>query len=388
MTLSGCAAIVGAYESPRRNAPNIHPFAIQAECIGAALAEAGLSLSDVDGLCVASGDWAEGGGVNSVTEMAEYLGIEPRWFESTDVGGCSYLVHAAHAASAIATGLAEVVVISYAATPRWWPLKTPSFDPFVLPAGPGQYELPFAPTLISTYAMFAQRHMHLYGTTAEQLAQVAVTFRQHGSLNADAFLGTKPLTVEDVLSSQMIASPLHKHDCCVVTDGGGAIVMTSRERALDCAKKPVYLSGFGMATQRTQLSQIPTDIVTAAARTGDRAFQMAGVTRADIDVAQLYDAFTITPMLALEDLGFCPRGESGRFVQDGNLTLGGALPCNTDGGGLASNHPGKRGLLALIEGVRQLRQESPGLQVPGAEVGLVHGLGGTFCSAATVILNV
>lgn len=388
MNLSGRAAIVGAYESPRRDAAGVHPFAIQVECIQAALEQAGLGISDVDGLCVASGDWAEGGGVNSVTEMAEYLGIEPRWFDSTDVGGCSYLVHAAHAATAIAAGLADVVVISYAASPRWWPLKTPSFDPFVLPAGPGQFELPFAPTLISTYALFAQRHMHLYGTTSEQLAQVAVTFRQHAMGNPDAFLANKPITVDDVLSSSMIASPLHRLDCCVVTDGGGALVMTSKERAADCRQKPVYISGFGMATQRTQISQISRDLITPAARTGPRAFEMAGLSPADVDVAQLYDAFTITPMLALEDLGFCPRGESGAFVTDGNLGIGGALPCNTDGGGLASNHPGKRGLLALIEGVRQLRGEGPGVQVADPEVALVHGLGGTFCAAATVILSV
>lgn len=388
MNLSGRAAIVGAYESPLRHAPDVHPFAIQAECIGRALSEAGLGLEDVDGLCVASGDWAEGGGVNSVTEMAEYLGIEPRWFDSTDVGGCSYLVHAAHAATAIAAGLAEVVVISYAATPRWWPLETPSFDPFVLPAGPGQFELPFAPTLIATYAMFAQRHMHVYGTTAEQLASVAVTFRGHAAGNPHAALGHKPITVRDVVDSPLIASPLHRLDCCVVTDGGGALVMTSRERAADCATRPVYVAGFGMATQRTQISQLPRDLVTPAARTAPRALEMAGLTVADVDVAQLYDAFTITPLLALEDIGFCPRGESGAFAADGHLTLGGAIPCNTDGGGLASNHPGKRGLFALIEGVRQLRQEGPGVQVADAEVALVHGLGGTFCSAATVILTV
>ncbi|MEX3773053.1 acetyl-CoA acetyltransferase [Pseudomonas sp. MYb118] len=388
MNISGRAAIVGAYESPRRDAQGVHPFAIQVECIHAALSQAGLTLKDVDGLCVASGDWAEGGGVNSVTEMAEYLGIEPRWFDSTDVGGCSYLVHAAHAATAIAAGLVDVVVISYAASPRWWPLDTPSFDPFVLPAGPGQFELPFAPTLISTYALYAQRHMHLYGTTPEQLAEVAVTFRQHAAGNPDAFLGSKPISVDDVLSSSMIASPLHRLDCCVVTDGGGAIVMTSRERAQDCRQKPVYLAGFGMATQRTQISQMSRELITPAARTGPRAFEMAGLTQADVDVAQLYDAFTITPLLALEDLGFCPRGESGRFVADGHLKIGGSLPCNTDGGGLASNHPGKRGLLALIEGVRQLRNEGPGVQVEGAEVALVHGLGGTFCAAATLILTV
>lgn len=381
------ASIVGAYESPRRQAPRLHPFALQMECISGALADAGLSLSDVDGLCVAAGDWAEGGGVNSVTEFAEYAGIKPTYFDSTDVGGCSYIVHAGHASAAIAAGHADVVVISYASCPRWWPLTTPSFDPFVLPAGPGQFELPYGPTLISAYAMFAQRHMALYGTTSEQLAKVAVTFRQHAANNPHARFRT-PLTVDDVLGSAMIATPLHKLDCCVVTDGGGAIVMTSRERARDCRSKPIHLAGFGTAIARTQLSQIEHDLTTSAAISGPRAFAMAGVDHADIDVAQLYDAFTITPMLALEDLGFCAKGESGAFVDDGHLTLGGMLPANTDGGGLSSNHPGKRGIFALIEGVRQLRGEGPGVQVTDAEVALVHGLGGTFCAAATAILTV
>lgn len=381
------ASIVGAYESPRRQAPRLHPFALQMECISGALADAGLSLSDVDGLCVAAGDWAEGGGVSSLTEFAEYAGIKPTYFDSTDVGGCSYIVHAGHAAAAIAAGLADVVVISYASCPRWWPLTTPSFDPFVFPAGPGQFELPYGPTLISAYAMFAQRHMALYGTTSEQLAKVAVTFRQHAANNPDARFRA-PLTVEDVLGSAMIATPLRKLDCCVVTDGGGAIVMTSRERARDCRSRPVHLAGFGTAVARTQISQIDHDLTTPAAISGPRAFAMAGVGHADIDVAQLYDAFTITPMLALEDLGFCAKGESGAFVDDGHLALGGMLPCNTDGGGLSSNHPGKRGIFAIIEGVRQLRGEGPGVQVPDAEVALVHGLGGTFCAAATAILTV
>ncbi|MEZ2408901.1 hypothetical protein AB6806_18995 [Bosea sp. RCC_152_1] len=381
------ASIVGAYESPRRQAPRLHPFALQMECISGALADAGLSLSDVDGLCVAAGDWAEGGGVSSLTEFAEYAGIRPTYFDSTDVGGCSYIVHAGHAAAAIAAGLADVVVISYASCPRWWPLTTPSFDPFVFPAGPGQFELPYGPTLISTYAMFAQRHMALYGTTSEQLAKVAVTFRQHAANNPDARFRA-PLTVDDVLGSAMIATPLRKLDCCVVTDGGGAIVMTSRERARDCRSRPVHLAGFGTAVARTQISQIDHDLTTPAAMSGPRAFAMAGVSHADIDVAQLYDAFTITPMLALEDLGFCAKGESGAFVDDGHLALGGLLPSNTDGGGLSSNHPGKRGIFAMIEGVRQLRGEGPGVQVPDAEVALVHGLGGTFCAAATAILTV
>ena len=196
----------------------------------------------------------------------------------------------------------------------------------------------------------------------------------------------KPITVDDVLASPMIASPLHRLDCCVVTDGGGAIVMTSAERARDLKKKPVHLAGYGAAVARTQNSQIADDLKTPAALSGPRAFAMAGVTHDDIDVAQIYDAFTITPMLALEDLGFCGRGESGAFVADGNLTLGGRLPANTDGGGLSSNHPGKRGIFTLIESVRQLRGEGPGVQVPDARIAMAHGLGGTFCSAATAIL--
>ncbi|MBE2278110.1 MAG: hypothetical protein IAE87_17650 [Rhodobacteraceae bacterium] len=381
------AAIVGLHESPLRDAPGIHPFRIMMDSVLAALDDAGLALADVDGLCVASGDWAEGGAVESVTEFADYAGITPTWFNGTDVGGCSYLVHAGHAAAAIATGMAEVVVIAYAACPRWWPLTTPSFDPFVFPAGPGQYELPYDPTLISAYALMAQRHMAEYGTTSRQLAEIAVTFRRHAATNPHAKM-QKPLTAEEVLGSTLIASPLRRLDCCLVTDGGGAIVMTSAERARDLRRKPVLLSGFGAAVRRTQISQIPEDLSTPAVVSGQRAFAMAGLGHKDIDVAQLYDAFTITPLLALEDLGFCRRGEGGAFVSDGNLGIGGALPCNTDGGGMSSNHPGKRGLLALIEGARQLRGEGPGVQVEGAETALVHGLGGTFCASSTAILTV
>ncbi|MEQ8256707.1 MULTISPECIES: acetyl-CoA acetyltransferase [Roseovarius] len=385
--ISNKAAIVGLHESPLRKAPGVHPFRIMMDSVNAALGDAGLTVDDVDGLCVASGDWAEGGAVESVTEFADYAGITPTWFNGTDVGGCSYIVHAGHAAAAIATGMADVVVITYAACPRWWPLDTPSFDPFVLPAGPGQFELPYDPTLISTYALMAQRHISEYGTKSEQLAEIAVTFRRHADHNPQAKMHG-PLTIDDVLSSPMVASPLHKFDCCLVTDGGGAIVMTSAERARDLRRKPVYLTGFGSAVRRTQISQIPEDLSTPARVSGKRAFDMAGLGHADIDVAQLYDAFTITPLLALEDLGFCRRGEGGDFVSDGNLGIGGALPCNTDGGGLSSNHPGKRGLFALIEGARQLRSEGPGVQVENAETALVHGLGGTFCASATAILTV
>lgn len=386
MSLSRSSAIVGVFEAPYRSAPRVHPFAIMMECITKALDDAGLSAGDVDGLCVASGDWAEGGGVASIIEFAEYSGIHARYFDSTDVGGCSYLTHVGRAAMAIACGMAEVVVIAYAACPRWWPLQTPSFDPFVLPAGPGQFELVYDPTLVSAYAMFARRHMQLYGTTPEQLAQVAVCCRDHAARNPHARYRT-PLSVDDVLASPMIASPLHKLDCCVVTDGGGAVVVTSAARARDCRKPPAYVAGFGAAVDRVMLSQIPDDIATPARRSGPPAFAMAGLGPQDVDVAQLYDAFTISPLLALEDLGLCPRGESGWFAADGNLAAGGRLPTNTDGGGLSSNHPGKRGMFALIEGVRQLRGEGPGTQVPDAEVSLVHGWGGTLSAAATVILT-
>lgn len=386
-SLRNKTAIVGLHELACRDAPGVHPFRLMMDAVTAALDDAGLTLADVDGLCVASGDWAEGGAVESVTEFADYAGITPTYFNGTDVGGCSYIVHAAHAAAAITSGLADVVVIAYAACPRWWPLTTPSFDPFVLPAGPGQFELPYDPTLISAYALMAQRHMAVYGTTPEQLAEVAVTFRQHAAANPNARM-RKPLTVADVLASPLVASPLRRLDCCLVTDGGGAIVMTSAERARDLRRKPVYFSGFGSAIRRTQISQIPENLATPAVQSGQRAFAMAGVGHADIDVAQLYDAFTITPLLALEDLGFCKRGEGGAFIADGNLRTGGLLPSNTDGGGMSSNHPGKRGLLAMIEGARQLRGEGPGVQIDGAEVALVHGLGGTFCASATAILTV
>lgn len=386
MSLSRSSAIAGVFEAPYRSAPRVHPFAIMMECITGAVEDAGLALGDVDGLCVASGDWAEGGGVASIIEFAEYSGIHPRYFDSTDVGGCSYLTHVGRAAMAIACGMAEVVVIAYAACPRWWPLSTPSFDPFVLPAGPGQFELVHNPTLVSAYAMFARRHMGLYGTTPEQLAEVAVTCRRHAAGNPDARYRT-PLTVEDVLASPMIASPLHKLDCCVVTDSGGAVVVTSAARARNCRKPPAYVAGFGAAVDRVMLSEIPDDLATPARRSGPAAFAMAGIAPRDVDVAQLYDAFTISPLLALEDLGLCPRGESGRFVADGHIAIGGSLPVNTDGGGLSSNHPGKRGIFALIEGVRQLRGEGPGVQVDAPDVSLVHGWGGTLSAAATVVLT-
>jgi acetyl-CoA acetyltransferase len=383
---SGEVAIVGAYESPRRAAEGVHPFEVQQECIAGALDDAGLEIGDVDGFCTAAGDLGEGGAVADVIEVAEYLGIQPTYVDSTDVGGCSYIVHAGHAAAAIATGMADVVVISYAACPRWWPIPG-MWDAMVHPTGPGQFEMPYAPTLIAGYALVAQRHMHEFGTTPEQLAEVAVACRAHAAGNEHARY-REPLTVSDVLESRMIASPLRVRDCCVVTDSGGAVVLASQRRARDCRKPPVCITGFGEAISRVLFNQMNPMTQTPATISGRRAFDMAGVRRDDVDVAQLYDAFTITPILALEDLGFCAKGDGGPFVATGAIREGGELPINTDGGGLASNHPGRRGIFALIEGVRQLRGEGPGVSVPDCRVSLVHGLGGVFSAAATMILEV
>jgi acetyl-CoA C-acetyltransferase len=384
--VGGQAAIVGGYESPLRRAPRIHPFQIQADCVHRALDDAGLTLADVDGLCTAVGDVGEGANTEDLIELAEYLGITPTWFDSTDVGGCSFIVHVAHAATAISAGLAEVVVVSYAATPRWWPLEFPSLDSPVHPTGPGQFDVPYAATLVSLYALMASRHMHEFGTTPEQLAEIAVACRANAALNPDA-LYRDPITIDDVLASPMIASPLHRLDCCVLSDSGGAVVVTSRERAARCRSPYALISGFGQAVRHMQINQALPLTETPAVHSGRRAFEMAGLGHDDIDVAQIYDAFTITVLLALEDLGFCAKGDGGPFVAAGNIRPDGTLPINTDGGGLSSNHPGKRGIFLLIEALRQLRGESPGHQVSDARVALVHGIGGNLSATATMLLQ-
>lgn len=386
MAIDRKAVIAGAFESPLRKAPGIHPFALHYECVMGALDDAGIELSEVDGLCVAAGDWGEGGGVQDIVEVAEYIGIRPTYIDSTDVGGCSYLVHLGKAVAAIEAGLANVVVISYAGCPRNWSLNVPQAEPLFLEAGPGKFEAPIKASLVASYALFARRHMAVYGTTEEQLASVAVTFRRHAEQNPFAAKRT-PITIDDVMSSPPIAEPLKLLDCCLVTDGGGAIVVAKMDRCSEKRDRVVEMAGFGASVHRMQLSQINKDIITPGHVSGSIAFANAGMTVADVDVAQLYDAFTISPLLALEDLGFCAYGKSGQFAMDGQLGIGGSLPCNTDGGGLSSNHPGKRGIFTLIESMRQLRGEGPGVQVREPEIALAHGIGGTLCSAATVLLK-
>ena len=382
---SGDAAIVGVYESALRKAPDVHPFAIQAECVAGALADAGLEHGDVDGFCTVAGFKAEGGLELDICELVEYLGLEPRWIDSTDIGGAAFISHAGHAALAIAAGLADVVVVSYGQSGRSSPLEQPDFQTTTW--GPGAYEVPHGPSTVASYGLAAQRHMHEYGTTPEQLAGIAVQCRANASLNPNARY-RDPITVDDVVNSRMIATPLHLLDCCVVTDSGGAFVMTSRKRAEQLSTKPVYLLGYGEAIGQMQMNQMVDMTSTAALRSGRGAFETAAMTVDEIDCAQLYDSFTVTVLLSLEALGFCGRGEAGAFVDDGNLAPSGQLPINTDGGGLSSNHPGRRGALAMVEGVRQLRGQSPGVNLDGVRTCLVNGTGGSLSATATAILGV
>lgn len=381
---SGKVSIVGAFESPRRKAPGIHPFQIHAEVIAAALDDAGLTIDDVDGFATASSFPAEGGWQMNVLEVAEYVGIRPSWMCSTDIGGAAVLSHVGSAVAAIEAGLCNVVVLSYAAAGRSWPLPAPDLN--TGPAGPGQFEVPYGMSTISAYALAATRYMHTYGMRPEELAQIAVQARAYAHLNPQAMY-RDPITVDDVLRSPMISSPLHKLDCCVVSDSGGAIVLTSRDRARDTRRSGPVVLGFGEAISHSQMNQMTDFTTTCAEYSGKRAFASAGLSPKDIKVAQIYDSFTITVALSLEALGFVPRGEVGRFVADGGLSPTGRLPINTDGGGLSSNHSGRRGMYAVIEAVRQLRGESPGLQLPSPELCLVNGTGGWLSATATLILG-
>jgi acetyl-CoA acetyltransferase len=378
------ARFVGLAESPRRKATGAHPFQILSEVIHAALGDAGLTLADVDGLAVTAGDMGEGGQIEDVIEVAEYLGIVPRWFDSTDVGGCSGIVQAAHAAAAISAGLCDVAVVAYAACPRTFPFYPPTA--LTWPIGPGAQEMPHGLSNISAYALFAQAHMHRYGTRPEHLAEIAVTARAHAALNPQA-LYRDPITVEDVLAAPRVSTPFGKLDCCVVTESGAAVVLTRTDLAKDLGRPGQRILGHAEAVTRVSLNQVADFTEGPGVHTGARAFAMAGLRPSDVDVVQLYDAFTVTPLIALEDLGIVPRGEAGAFIAAGGLGAQGALPFNTDGGGLSSNHPGKRGMFVLVEALRQLRGDGPGLRVPDVEVSLAHGIGGYFSAAATMLLG-
>ncbi|MFB3105503.1 MAG: hypothetical protein ACE1ZA_11375 [Pseudomonadales bacterium] len=388
------AAIVGIHEFASRDVEGaLSPLQIKAESAAYALTDAGLSWGDVDAIY----DAGDAGGMSGLT-ISEYFGLKPNIIDTTNVGGSSYELHAAHAKQAIAAGKARVALLTYGSTAH-------SNARAIGVGGRGGGVHPadnmdsFAGmTLVANYAMAAHRHMHEYGTTSEQLAEISVATRMHAMRNPDAvkamedleFLDIRETTITDVVNSRMIADPLHLLECCMISDGGGAVVIAAPEVAKDCRKKPVWILGCGEATK---YPEIGGDITTsAAAQSAPVAFAEAGVTAAELDIAMIYDSFSITVMTILEDVGFCAKGEGGAWVEGGRLRFdqpddGPAL--NTDGGGLSSNHPGMRGIFLLIEATRQLRGESCS-QVVDAKLAIAHGNGGMLGSrhcAGTVILG-
>jgi acetyl-CoA acetyltransferase len=382
MSLSRQIALAGVYEHPTRWAPDKTEFQIMAESAKGALEDCGLELRDVDGLFAASMSM----GPMGVVSLAEYLNLAPRYLDGTNIGGSSFVAHVNHAAAAIHAGLCEVALILYGSTAASNALAIGTGMGGGRDAG-ASFVSPYGLTTVGSYALVAQRHMHAYGTTSAQLAEIAVTMRRHAGLNPQAKM-RNPITVDDVLSSRMISRPLHLLDCCIISDGGGALVVTSAARARDLKKPPVLLLGCGEALRHQELGS-PDLLTIAAKQSGAQAFRMAGVSHDDVDLCTIYDSFTITVLVTLENLGFCKPGEGGAFVSGGRIGLGGALPLNPDGGGLSSNHPGMRGIFLVIEAVKQLRSECGPRQVADARVALVHGTGGTLGvahSGATLIL--
>jgi acetyl-CoA acetyltransferase len=373
----GGAAIVGAAESDLgKVADEMSPLDLMAQGTHRALADCGASLKDVDGLFCATAQARL-----SVLALAEYLGIQPKYIDSTIVGGSSFEYHVAHAAAAIALGLCNIAVVAYGSTQRSIGRRQASMREI------NPYETPFRPFMPSSaYALAASRHMHQYGTTREQLAAVAVAAREWALLNPVAW-EKKPLTIPEVLNARMVSYPFTVRDICLVTDGGGAIVITSAERARAFKKPPVYVLGCGQSITHNAISSMPDLTVTGALASGKEAYTMAKLGPGDVDAVELYDAFTLNTMLFLEDLGFCKKGEGGAFVSDGRIGPKGALPVNTNGGGLSYCHPGMYGLFVLIEAVRQLRGECGARQVKDCEVAIAHGNGGVLSSQSTVILG-
>ena len=364
------AYIAGAFEHPTRKADDKSLAQLHAEVARGALADAGLTKDDVDGYFCDT----EAPGLGPLS-MVDYLGLKVRYMDNTDTGGSAYLLHVAHAAQAIAEGKCSVALITLAGRPRAAGLTAEPVVDYNIPDMP--FEQPYGPTVVNTYGMCAMRHMHEYGTTSEQLAWIKVAASHHAQHNPNAML-QKVVTVEEVLASPMISDPLHRLDCCVVSDGGGALVVVSPEIAKTLKRKSVRLIGSGEAAKHQQGGKVDLSY-SAAAWAGEQAFAEAGVKAADIKYASIYDSFTITALMQIEDLGFCKKGEGGRFVADGGLISGvGKLPFNTDGGGLCNNHPANRGgITKVIEAVRQLRGEAhPAVQVPNCDLALASGMGG------------
>ena len=381
-SLRGSAAIVGVATFGCGEAHGFTEMELLVRSARAAVADAGLKMSDIDGLCTASV-----GSTMWTMPVVEYLGIRPSFIDGTMVGGSSFIAHLLPAMHALQSGQCKAVLVCYGSTQR-----TASFGRREIAQArrwmdPQPYETPYEPfNPPSAYALAASRHMHQYGTTRRDLAEVAVAARAWARLNPEAF-SRDPLSIDDVLNARMVSDPLSVRDCCLVTDGGGAYVLVRADRAKDLPKKPVYVLGNGTAVWNRQISSMHDLTVTAATQSGRDAYAMAGLGPKDMDMAQLYDAFTINTLLFLEDLGFCKKGEAGAFVQGGGIAPGGHLPVNTNGGGLSCVHPGMYGIFTLIEAVRQLRGEGGDRQVAGAQTALAHGNGGTLSSQSTAIFG-
>jgi acetyl-CoA acetyltransferase len=373
----GKTAIVGAATFGIGSAPGYSATELLAKASLAAIADAGLTVGDIDGVFAIMPQ-------DPFTAMSvpEYLGIRPKLTETTRTGGSSFQIHAMWAALALEAGLCDAVLIAYGSNQR-----TAAGGLMTSGGAPFAYESVYKPrNPPSSYALAAARHMHEYGTTREHLAEVAVAARKWAQLNPDAFM-RDPLSIEDVLAARMVSDPLTVRDCCLVTDGAAAVVMTRADRARDLPQPPAYLLGAASATWHKNISCAEDLTVTAATEAGARAYAQAGVRPADIDVVEVYDAFTINTILFLEDLGFCPKGEGGRFVADGGIAPGGRLAVNTNGGGLSCVHPGMYGLFTMVEAVTQLRGDGGERQVAGAKLALAHGNGGTLSSQAVTIFG-
>lgn len=375
MNLRGNSAIVGIGESELGAAPaGTRPEDLMTQAAARALHDAGLRPSDVDGIFAAAGQL-----LMAPLYLAQSLGIDASYLDGTNVGGSSFMAHINHARHAIATGACRVALVAYGSTARLArAANAPDFAP---------WETPYkALEPLASYAFATSRHMHEFATTREQLASVAVAARAWAKLTPGAF-AQEDLTVDDVLSSRMVSDPLTVRDCCLVTDGGAAVVLVAADLAADLPHRPAMVLGAGEAATHLFISGMPDLTRTPAALSGARAFEQAGLSPSDVDVVQLYDAFTITPILFLEDLGFCAKGEGGAFIESGATLPGGRLPMNTNGGGMSYGHPGMYGLFGIVEAVRQLRGGEGERQVDGARVALAHGNGGMLSSGATVILG-
>ena len=373
--LRGAAAIVGIGATEFGELPGRTQTENMAEAVHLALADSGITKDQVDGVFGADFSDAMIG-----LSMTEYLGLNPKFVDSTNIGGSSYVNFMQSAAMALHTGLCDVALIAYGSNARTGGRAGRG-------PGPVPYETVYKPRQpINAYALAASRHMHEYGTTREQLAEVAVAARGWAGLNPAAFI-RDPLTIDDVLNARPVVDPFTVRDCCLVTDAGAAMIMVAADRAADFPQKPAYLLGIGTATTHGQIACMPDLTVTAVAQSAPRALAMAEITLDDVDVVELYDAFTINTILFLEDLGFCPKGEGGRFVEGGRIAPGGALPVNTNGGGLSCVHPGMYGMFLTLEAVEQLRGQAGERQIAGAEFALCNGNGGLLSSQVTAVLG-